>query len=277
MATDLGSIAELRRFPVKSMLGEDCDRLTITDHGVAGDRVRALVDRANGKLASAKRPTPWRALLGMAARLYGDRVEITLADGRVIDADAPDCAAALSAALGREVTVARARSQEFVLDRADPDQLAERGSESGLDYAEITIGAAAPGGGFVDFAPVHLIARASLARVAEVAGPAEPVRFRANIVVDAPSISPFGENDWIGRRIAIGEAVVLKVIEPTPRCAIPTLAHGALALNPKLTSAIGGLNKAVMTGHGPLACLGAYAVLERAGQITIDDRARLID
>lgn len=272
----LGEVAELRRFPVKSMLGELCGSLAIDATGVAGDRRCALVDTASGKLASAKRPTPWRALLTMSARLIDDRVEITLADGSCITSDAADADAQLSAAIGRPVTLINARERAFAIDRADPDELAERGEACDGDYAQITIGQALPGGGFADFAPIHLLSTASLARVAEVAGPAEAARFRANILVETPNASAFTENDWVGRRIAIGGALVLRVIEPTPRCAIPTLAHGALLPNPRLTQLIGTVNKAMMTGMPPLACLGAYAQIEHAGTIAVGDSARLL-
>lgn len=274
--TELGQIAELRRFPVKSMLGELCESLAIDEAGVAGDRRCALVDTATGKIASAKRPTPWRALLSMSARLTDDRVDIVLADGSRIASDAADRDAQLSAALGRPVTLIDARARAFEIDRADPDDLAERGEVSDLHYAQITIGQALPGGGFADFAPIHLLSTASLARIAEAAGPAEAARFRANILIDTPDAAPFAENDWIGRTIALGETLILRVIEPTPRCAIPTLAHGALPVNPRLTQMIGTLNKATMTGMPPLACLGAYAQIERAGTITVGEAARLI-
>jgi hypothetical protein len=52
--SDVGSVAELWRFPVKSMLGERLDRVDLTERGVFGDRAYALVDVDTGKVASAK-------------------------------------------------------------------------------------------------------------------------------------------------------------------------------------------------------------------------------
>ena len=47
------------------------------------------------------------------------------------------------------------------------------------------------------------------------------------------SISPgFAENDWLGRILRVGDQLVLRVIARTPRCAVPTLAHGALPRDP---------------------------------------------
>ena len=46
----------LRRYPVKSMLGEELTESEVTERGLAGDRARAVLDVATGKIASAKNP-----------------------------------------------------------------------------------------------------------------------------------------------------------------------------------------------------------------------------
>ena len=56
MATQVGTVSELRRYPVKSMLGEQLTRAPITERGVVGDRTYALVDDETGKVISVKRP-----------------------------------------------------------------------------------------------------------------------------------------------------------------------------------------------------------------------------
>ena len=56
----LGTVARLRRYPVKSMLGEDVAASTVSRHGLAGDRRLAVVSRTTGKVASAKLPRLWR-------------------------------------------------------------------------------------------------------------------------------------------------------------------------------------------------------------------------
>jgi uncharacterized protein YcbX len=55
-ARTVGSVAALYRFPVKSMLGERLDRVSATDRGFAGDRAYGVVDRSDGRVASAKHP-----------------------------------------------------------------------------------------------------------------------------------------------------------------------------------------------------------------------------
>ena len=58
-----GRVVQLRRYPVKSLLGERTSAADIGETGVAGDRVLALLDRASGRVASAKQPHRWRDLL----------------------------------------------------------------------------------------------------------------------------------------------------------------------------------------------------------------------
>src|SRR6266576_1414846 len=51
---DVGSVATLWRFPVKSMAGEQLQDAEVTERGVLGDRAYALIDKDTGKVVSAK-------------------------------------------------------------------------------------------------------------------------------------------------------------------------------------------------------------------------------
>ena len=51
----VGTIAELWRYPVKSMLGGTVSELMVTERGVLGDRAWALRDQRTGRIVSAKR------------------------------------------------------------------------------------------------------------------------------------------------------------------------------------------------------------------------------
>ncbi|HVX65533.1 MAG TPA: MOSC domain-containing protein, partial [Bryobacteraceae bacterium] len=229
------------------------------------------------RVATAKRPHRWRALLSLRASYRhgpdGGGVTITLADGAELDARDPKTAERISALLGREVTLEFVRPQGLELERANPDEVAARGVAAETEMAVIPLGMAAPEGGFFDYAPIHFIATSSLEKVASVAaaGVAEPVRFRPNLVIDTPGQAPFLENDWVGGTLEIGAAVLLEVLLPTPRCAIPTLAHGSTPPDPQLTRKIGTLNKVPVLDMGALACLGAYARVVRAGSVAVGD------
>src|SRR5690242_1568777 len=61
----VGRVAELWRYPVKSMLGERRNQLSITTRGALGDRAWALREIATGRIVSAKR---FPQLLALGAR-----------------------------------------------------------------------------------------------------------------------------------------------------------------------------------------------------------------
>ncbi len=52
ISEDVGSVATLWRFPVKSMGGEQLRDVEVTERGVLGDRAYALIDKDTGKVVS---------------------------------------------------------------------------------------------------------------------------------------------------------------------------------------------------------------------------------
>ena len=58
-AIEAGSVVDLWRYPVKSMMGEELNASEVTDRGLLGDRQFALVDKETGKVAGAKNPRKW--------------------------------------------------------------------------------------------------------------------------------------------------------------------------------------------------------------------------
>lgn len=278
--TRIGRVDRLMRFPVKSMRGDAFDALELGTVGVAGDRIAALVDRDTGKVASAKLPHRWRRLLDFKARQLPGAdadgrplIEIDLPGGDRVRSDRPDIDALLSTAVGRAVTLSFSRAGGLEMERARPDEVAERGAEHEVGADTLPLGMAAPEGGFVDFAPVHFITSASLARVAAAAATdrVEPERFRPNIVIDTVDASPFVENDWVGGTLLVGDRVAIEVLLATPRCAVPTLAQDNIPVSPRLTQLIGTLNKVPIMEMGDLACLGAYGRVTRAGPVRLGD------
>ena len=53
MGRRLGAVAKLWRYPVKSMRGEECERIELKARGVEGDRLYAVYD-AQRRLGSGK-------------------------------------------------------------------------------------------------------------------------------------------------------------------------------------------------------------------------------
>src|SRR5262249_10538630 len=147
----VGTVAVLRRYPVKSMLGEDLPASDVTRSGLAGDRFIALIHRQTGKVASAKNPRLWRGLLRLHASFSGPSVKITFPDGTAITSPDPDADAVLSEFLSQQVTLSAIPPPGAELDRADPDEVLRNGIDAKVRVESGHIGAAAPEGTFFDF------------------------------------------------------------------------------------------------------------------------------
>jgi uncharacterized protein len=280
----IGTVARLRRYPVKSMLGEDLNAGDVTFSGLDHDRRLAVVSRRTGKVASAKYPRLWRDLLtlsaaaGQPAAGDGAGVRITLPDGAAIRSTDADVDAVLSALLGEPVTLAATPPPGASLDRAVPDAVLRDGVTAEVPAEIIEIGAGAPPGTFVDFAALHLITTATLDCIAGLSprGVADPERYRPNVVIrtDAPG---FPENDWLDRYLTVGEDLILRVIARTPRCAVPTLAHGPLPRDTDALRVLARHNRlAPVAGADPEPCAGVYAEVLNPGRIQLGDGVFLV-
>jgi uncharacterized protein len=272
----LGTVASLRRYPVKSMLGQELTACDVGPRGLAGDRVLALIHRETGKVASAKNPRAWRALLKLAAA--GDRaVMVTFPDGTVMASTDPGIDAALSRFLGQPVTLTAVPPAGAVLDRADPEQVLRDGIRTLVRVETGQLGGASPAGTFFDFAPLHLLTTSTLDRIAGLSprATAEPERYRPNIVIQTTDPG-FPENDWVGRDLRIGRDLAIRVIARTPRCAIPTLEHGRLPRDPDALRVPATHNRiSPFEDFGPQPCAGAYAQVLCPGRIQVGDVASL--
>jgi hypothetical protein len=271
-----GTVGALRRYPVKSMLGEGLAICDVTARGLAGDRVMALVHRPTGKVASAKNPRLWRRLLRLHAALSSPAVKITFPDGTVMDGADPGIDGALSAFLEHSVTLTATPPPGAALDRADPDAVLRDGIRATVRVETGTLGGAAPEGTFFDFAPLHLLSTSALGKIAELSprGTVEPERYRPNIVIRT-SAAGFTENDWVGHDLRIGPDLAIRVIARTPRCAIPTLAHGDLPRDPDALRVPAGHNRVKpLDDLGPQPCAGVYAQVLRPGRVRLGDIVR---
>jgi uncharacterized protein len=280
----LGTVAALRRYPVKSMLGEDVDAGDVTFTGLAGDRRLAVLSRTTGKIASAKLPRLWRDLLTLSAATADDRaadqtavVRITLPEGKTVWSSDAGIDAVLSGLLGQPVTLTATPSPGAALDRAVPEAVLRDGVDAQVPAELMEIGGGGPPGTFVDFAPLHLLTTSTLGRIAELSphGRADLRRYRPNVVIRTTAPG-FTENDWLERNIHIGDGLVIRVIARTPRCAVPTLAHGALPRDPEALRVLARHNRIEPFGSlDPEPCAGVYAQVLRPGRVRIGDPVRL--
>ncbi|HEX6246411.1 MAG TPA: MOSC N-terminal beta barrel domain-containing protein [Nocardioidaceae bacterium] len=231
--TTTGRVRSIRRYPVKSLLGEEVDRAVVENRGLAGDRLWAVRD-LDGKLGSGKSTRRFRKMDGLLdlVAAYDDRGTpvITLPDGRRLPADALGTDTALSQYVGRPVTLGR---------------------EAAVSH--------------FDEGPLHLVTTASL----EAAGdgrPVDPRRTRANLVLEWAD-DGFPEHGWVGRRLAVGPDVVLRVTAPMPRCVMVDAAQAGLPSGEHLLRRLGRL-----TG----GMLGVVAEAEHVGTVSVGDTAVLL-
>lgn len=267
-----GRVAVLRRFPVKSMLGEQRAELDVSPRGVAGDRRYALIDDESGRVATAKNPRLWRRMLECRATTSGEGVVVTLPDGSTVAVT--KAAPALTRLLDRSVHVADERTAGAVLERPDPDEVLAHGLDAETEIVLLELAQGAPGGAFVDHSPVHLIATSTLDAIGF--GLDESVRYRPNIVIEtADGTPPFVENDWVGTTVRLGDEVVLRGTLPTPRCSVPTLEHGDLPRSAHSVRYPQEHNRVEAGDFGLLPCAGLYAEVVTGGTVREGDAVRV--
>ena len=279
----VGQVRTLWRYPVKSMLGEEVGAVAVDDRGVDGDRRFGVVDAETGKVASAKRPRYWKRLLQLRAAVVATgMVRIHFPDGRVVLSSDAFVDKLLSEFLGRQVVLRGQASAGAELERSVPEAVLEHGRDTDVDFTMLEIAVGSPAGTFFDFSPLQLITSASLDRAAGLhpTGRLDPVRYRPNIMVETPAVSSgFVENDWVGRRLHLGPEVIVEVLVPSPRCAIPTLRHGDLPPDPDAFRIPRQHNfvPVPLEGFGDAPCLGVHVGVVRGGTVSPGDEARLGD
>jgi uncharacterized protein YcbX len=275
-ATPTGMVVSLWRYPVKSMLGEELNSSYITERGLVGDRAYALVDQETGKVASAKNPRKWGKLFDFRAAFIDTPqaiesippVRITFPDGTHIYSDQADnINHALSSVLGREVRLMRANLEKPSYEEYWPDI-------EGLAQRDNVTDEAMPPQTFFDIAVIHIFTTSTINRLRELypEGRFEVRRFRPNIVIESESSSEekkkkdFIENLWVGKKLMIGEDIILRVIGPCTRCVMITLPQGDLPNDLGILRTVAQYNRVTA---------GVYATVHKGGTIRRGDQVRL--
>jgi uncharacterized protein len=251
-------VAWLHVAPVKGLLIDQRDHILLGERGVEDDRRFCLIDDT-GHLLNGKRFAP----VGTVAARFDPataRLELRFADdGAVADkvrlGDALEVHifgsvgpahlvegpwnAALTERFGRPVRLVR-------FD--DPG--------SGHDRAREAAGAT-------------LLSRASLERMAEEAGidtPVDPRRFRMLIGIDGARAHQ--EDEWIGRRVRVGEAVVVPAGN-VGRCVTTTRRPGSAESDLDTLHLLAQYRRDVPTSEA--LPFGIWARVERPGRIALGD------
>ena len=191
-------VAELWRFPVKSLQGEQLGDAAVDHGGLVGDRAYALFDLDTGLGLTARR-VPELLFASAKTVADGERPAIVLPDGSVALDDA-----ALSAWLGRRVAL---RAAAEVDERHYENPL---DAEHDLDWIVFD---GAPG-------PFHDSARTRVSLVSTgTLGAWDRRRFRSNVLLEGDA-----EDALVGASITIGD-VRLDVVKRVGRCVMTTRAQ----------------------------------------------------
>jgi uncharacterized protein YcbX len=236
----VGTLAALRRYPVKGMAGEDVAAARVTFAGIVGDRVYAFVDELD------QSSFPW-----MTARKAR---EWLLLRPRFLDP--PRIEEAIPAAEHYAAEVVTPEGEKFTAGDANFTLYLERRFACSLRprFSERSM---------TDAAPVSLFGLATLRALSEETGLAlDPRRFRANFYVRWECDDPFYENQLVGCALRIGEDVTIHVVKKDGRCVIITLDAETAERSPVVF-------EKVAREHG--GCAGVYAAVLREGIVRADD------
>ena len=282
----VGSIAEIWRYPVKSMGGERLARSAVAARGLHADRMWAVRDVELDTFTTARR---WPVLLQCHARFVEDpaprsagqgdilEVMVTFPDGSALSSSAPSIHARLSELIGRPARLEslpalsdKGRYRTPQATKADiRRQFAIPDGEPLPDFSMFPVRKlaelaryATPVGALHDAYPIHLLTRASLGALAEFSPGSrfDVRRFRPNVLIDrdGDELAEFG---WCGGRLR-APSVTFDASIPTLRCSIPTRQQGDLPADPDVLRTI--------NSHAD-HCLGVYANVAKAGVLAEGD------
>ncbi len=202
-AGEVGRVAGLWRYPVKSMAGQALEAAEVGWHGLAGDRRWAFVQER-----LLRSDFPWLTMR--------ERSELGQYRPRFVDDSRPDKS---------DTVVLTPGGAE--LDVADPALAAELGGGVRLMKQNR---------GTFDAAPLSLISRQTVAALGGLAGLSlDPRRFRANVVVDVEAA--FAEESWVGATIRFGGAR-MRVDQRDERCVMVNIDPVSSRRDPRVLRAI---------------------------------------
>jgi uncharacterized protein YcbX len=287
---NVGTVAEIWRYPVKSMAGERLPQSAISTRGLHADRMWAVRDVERDTFTTARR---WPVLLQCGARFVSDpagrsaapgdvlEVIVTLPDGSEISSSDPTINDRLSELVGKparlESLPALSEKRRYRTPQATKADIRRQwdlpDGEPLPDFSMFPIRKlaelaryATPVGALYDAYPVHLLTRASLRAMSELSPGSQfdVRRFRPNVVIayDGAELAEFG---WCGGRLRAPN-VTFDAEIPTLRCSIPTRPHGDLPVDPLILRTI--------NAHAD-HCLGVYANVARAGTLAEGDPLEL--
>lgn len=211
--TPILRVAELWRYPVKSLLGERLPTLNLIADGVDGDRMWGIRDQNDGRILTARREP--RLLLAGSRIGAGGFPLITLPDGQKLAGPGIATDTALSAWLGKPVTLVAAAESDA--SRAEYFADATDDTSQAIEWTM-------PEGRFVDAFPVLIMTTAGSrgAGAAYSAGTWDVRRFRPNVLIELDG-EGWLEDAWANCCLRVGSAQLV----PRRRCIRCTMVNRA--------------------------------------------------
>jgi MOSC domain-containing protein len=260
----VGRVESLWRYPVKSMRGEQLPEAFAGFPGVYGDRLYAF--------HSSRAPKGFPYFTGreqeqmLRYRAFFRRGERMAMPPNLTEAEAlgSGLTPLYAESADRMVDVETPSGETFAID--DP-RLIERLLEGKREDVELTLLRSERA--LTDCRPVSLFSLQTARQLSrEVGVDLDKRRFRANVYVDLPSETGFGENDWVGRRIRIGARAEVAVMQRDNRCKMITLDPDTSEPNPEIL-------RCVAKRHDGMA--GVYGVVLVEGAIRTGDTVALLE
>jgi MOSC domain-containing protein len=236
----IGTLAGVRRYPVKSMSGEDLLEARVTFAGILGDRVYAFIDTNN------KSDFPW-----MTGR-QGHRM--ILFCPRFVEAPRPDDE--------------RPSAEQYAVEVAAPEGGTFRmGDEQFTKYLEQRFGRSLrlrfSERSMTDSRPLSLLGLRTIRALSEETGMAlDRRRFRENFYVEWQDPKPFFEDELVGRELQVGEEVTLQVVKKDARCVM-------IGLDPDTAKPSPQVFEHLSRRYG--GCAGVYGAVLREGVVRSGD------
>lgn len=224
----VGRVAGLWRYPVKSMAAEALAAVDVSWHGFAGDRRWAFV-----RDGMAQSGFPWLTIR--------ERNDMHRYRPSFVDPARPD----------KSPTLVRTPSGA-VLDVADPALAAELRPQGARVIRQDR--------GVFDSFPLSLITTQTIARLGGmVDAPLDVARFRPNLLVDVDGDAPFAEDAWLGCVLRIG-GMRMRVDRRDSRCVVITIDPATSDRNPAILRTVAREREGCLGVYGSTVEPGRVAV-----------------
>lgn len=234
--TEVGRVAALWRYPVKSMAAEPLEAIDVSWEGLAGDRrwafVRAGVERSG---------FPWMTIR--------ERSNMGHYRPSFVDPSRPD----------RSRTMVRTPAGDE-LDVIDPALAAELGDGVRVIKQDR---------GVFDAMPLSLVSTQSVAALGALVGAElDAQRFRPNLLVEATGDAPFQEEAWVGLVLRIG-GMRMRVDQQDERCVVINVDPVTAERDPAVLRTLARERGACIGVYGSTVSPGVVAV---GDAVVVDER-----